>query len=345
MENSFELIPYHEFPPGELISPADNLFYSHGWVSVLSDEYGYDIRVLKKIESKGYMLLAFTDNFAGKKIISLPFCDYTESPLSNEELSSYIEFLSRHYADSQIIIKSAGIQTQAFENKNWILSREAIFHRVPVQDEKTMWSVLSSPFQRGIKKAIKSGIRIGFSSGKEAIERFYKAHTRLRMEKFHSIPQAYSFFERIFDHFISKNKGFVVEAWLGDALTASIVVLLDGNRIFYKFGTSEPEYLDYRPNNLIFWELMQFAIKNKYQDIDLGLTGISEAYEGLRRFKEHMGGIPQPIRTYKWLPANFNKERDAEINGFFSAITGMIVDTGDTALSRKAAELMYKYFA
>ena len=54
-------------------------------------------------------------------------------------------------------------------------------------------------------------------------------------------------------------------------------------------------------NMLLYWEVLKFAIKNKYQYFDFGR---SSKNSNTFRFKQQWGAIPKQMYWHYWLPEN-----------------------------------------
>lgn len=66
-------------------------------------------------------------------------------------------------------------------------------------------------------------------------------------------------------------------------IAASAIVLQSANDLFYFLGASDRDYLDLRPNNILFDRIIRHAAQSGYDQLHLG-----GGSEGLRRFKSQM---------------------------------------------------------
>lgn len=333
------------FEKGGFTEPR-NLFSSRRWIDVLAAEYGFDFQVAVSSSTQEQLLFARHDDLMGKRISSLPFSDYIHSDIDADSLLLLLERLAEVYPDHSLTYKSDFEPLASYREAGWRITREAIFHRVAVGQEQEMWGNLSSSFRRGVNKAIKDGVEISFRSDPEAIDRFYLLYSWLRKKNFHIIPQSLSFVQAVHREFIESSAGFVIEASLGDRLLASILCLIHRDIIYYKFGASDIEALDSRPNNLLFWHLLLRASEQGFKEVDLGLSGKSQAYAGLIRFKEGLGGDPRPITYFRKDPAGFEDKHEKEFKKLLSDLTSLFVEEStDIKVAQKAGQAIYRYFA
>jgi hypothetical protein len=269
---------------------ALGLFNSMEWLRVLEKSYGLDLRN----QNTNYLGIPYcvVDNLLGKKISILPFCDYSENNLSEDQTVEFLNHLKIEFPDFTIVFKHVG-HGLGHRFKSAKIVRQAVRHVVRL-DQPIKYS---SSFKRNSNKSEREGVIFRKSDGQQGIEDFYSLYCKLRQQKFNSIPQPKEFFSHIHDQFMKRDKGFFAEAVYYNQVIASLVVLQHENIWYYKFGASQERYLHLRPNNLVFKKLIEMGREQKIEQLDLGLSGASRNYAGLRRFKSSMGGVEEPV-TY-----------------------------------------------
>jgi lipid II:glycine glycyltransferase (peptidoglycan interpeptide bridge formation enzyme) len=100
-------------------------------------------------------------------------------------------------------------------------------------------------------------------------------------------PQPFRFFDKIYEHVISKNRGFVVLASYEDRVIAGAIFFHFGEKAVWKYNGSERSFHRLRGNNLILWEAIKWYCQNGYERICFGRTEPED--EGLRKFKVGWG--------------------------------------------------------
>lgn len=261
---------------------TDELFASPVWAEVLQRAYGWTV----ERSAAGYPYVVL-DDLAGRRVSALPFSDYlpvvdaiTYGALSKE--------LQEQFPDYRIILKTTLAENPAATGE---IVKKAVYHRY------FPGARADSSFRRGARKAEKTGLVIRRSTGLDALERFRELYHWQRLRKFGGIPQPGDFFRAVHAVFMATDRGFYLEAVVPDgSVAASLVVLRCGDAWFYKFGASDPGLLNYRPNNLLFAQLTAAVDTGEADFLDLGLSGSSDAYAGLRRFKTSLGGLSFQIR-------------------------------------------------
>ncbi|MGB7394951.1 MAG: hypothetical protein WA913_11205, partial [Pricia sp.] len=250
---------------------SESVFYSPKWISVLQQMYGFPIYTAMDESQNLKLHLALVDNIAGKKLVSLPFSDYTD--IDDDRSADYrdlVEALKAKFPETPIIFKTVGKNEKDQDDAVFgRVTRNALYHRIPTgptgptetreqnkteleggldseveikahkearanadvrsvvkNDLKaTVKNLQSSSFRRNVRKAKKTGTTVAIKRDKTALKNFYTMYHGLRLNKFGSIPQPFSFFETIFKEFVGKGEGFLLEASHENKPIASIMVL------------------------------------------------------------------------------------------------------------------------
>lgn len=263
----------------------DELFAAPAWAAVLERAYGMNVQT-----SAGGVPFVELDDLAGHRILALPFSDH----LPIEDINAYLAFQSEvatRYPGLPLEVRTR-IPFNAVGDLQDVRAKEYVLHQY------TAGGQMSSTHAWGVRKARRVGIRVEPSTTTAARERFLALYHRQRMHKFNSIPQPARFFEAVHDQFMEAGNGYYLEAYTAENQHAATLVILVQNRgLYYKFAASNPEYLSQKPNNLLLATLSDQVDEGQYDFLDFGRSGASEAYAGLRGFKERTGARPSSI-TY-----------------------------------------------
>ncbi|MBD1940408.1 GNAT family N-acetyltransferase [Microcoleus sp. FACHB-68] len=346
MEN-WKIEPIEAFFKEDCLFKGNNLFYSREWISLITEEYGFNFKAVVKEDTHpedSLLIFAEVDDIFGKRLVSLPFSDYTEPfALDDLEIVSILSFLKEKYYDWTITFKFHG-QLEELEKINYTNIRQAVCHRVNLRGSvDELWNRTSHAFKKGVKKAQRNQVRVEIINTDKGIEMFHRLLTNLRRKKFHILPQPKSFYLSFIKNFINKGQGNVWVAFMDDKPIASALILNNGSALFDKMGVSDEEYLEFRPNNLLLWEIMKSGNQQAFEYLDMGLSQIN--YTGLIRFKDSMGGVQTPINYYRYTPECYDIEREGKIKNLLSGVTGLLVrpEIPDEVV-QEAGNLLYKYF-
>jgi len=125
--------------------------------------------------------------------------------------------------------------------------------------EEQIFSSFRDSTKRNIKKAVKEGVEVKIDGSLKSVEEFYRLNSMTRKE--HGLPpQPFSFFEKIYDHIISRNLGLVVLASyeekdsenqvfvqpvLADIEISGVVLTRDGDTLapYYTFSFDDSRHL------------------------------------------------------------------------------------------------------
>lgn len=320
-----------------------NLFTSRKWLDLLREEYRFTFKAVVDGEEGNPLIFSEISDIFGDRIVSLPFCDYTEPVVGTEKLPAVFGFLRETYSDRTIIIRLHG-ELEDAERLGYRSIRTAVCHRVPLNGEmEDIWKRTTYAFRKGVNKAKANKLRVERMNSRAGVDIFYAMLTRLRKNKFHIIPQAKSFYLRMLDSFVKEGEGDIWVVFREELPLAAAVVLRSGNALFDKMGVSDEEYLHLRPNNILLSEIMTYGNAIGYDYLDMGLS--QSDYTGLLSFKDSLGGIRTPINFYKYTPENYDTRREKEIKDLLSRLSGIFVNNEmPDDVVQQAAGILYKYF-
>ncbi|MBT0652921.1 peptidoglycan bridge formation glycyltransferase FemA/FemB family protein [Geobacter luticola] len=231
-----------------------------------------------------------------KRGVSLPFTDYCD-PL---------------FADGVVFKELLGDMIEYGEKSKWKsleFRTENPLSSIPVsfqfyghsldisRNEETIVSGFRDSTRRNIKKAEKEGVAVTIDRTFDSVREFYRLNCLTRKD--HGLPcQPYIFFEKMYSHIIAKNLGVVILATINEINIAGAVFFNFGNRVIYKYGASDRNYLHLRANNLIMWKAIQWYCGQGYQRFNFGRT--ERENTGLLQFKRGWGAREYSINYYKY---------------------------------------------
>ena len=202
--------------------------------------------------------------------------------------------------------------------------------------------VLPEPFHstsasRNIRRSKRQGLVSEICYNVDSIKAFHTLHVLTRRKL--GLPvQSVKFFIKYFEEIVRTGAGYIVLV-KKDGIPLSIGLFAGFNStLSYKFGASDPEFLIYRPNNLMLWEAILEAQKRGYKKFDMGRTDL--ANEGLRRFKLGWGCHETPL-YFSYYPVETQKRFLRNINKLF---VGPVIKNSPAFVCRAAGKLIYKLF-
>jgi Acetyltransferase (GNAT) domain len=129
---------------------------------------------------------------------------------------------------------------------------------------------LNSSTRRGVRKAREAGLRVSIETSDAAYARFAELY-RATMARRAATPY-YLFGDAYFADFRSLlgERQSLLCAWHGDTIVAAALFMRSPEMIHYHLGASAAEALPLRPNNLLFFEAMQWGCNVGASALHLG---------------------------------------------------------------------------
>lgn len=310
------------------------LFQGGRWSEAIARGYELPVRVLVAFEGSrvvGGLPYAEISDFRGHRRIALPFTDYCEPvglPLAKFEatmLSAGVPWKLRSRAVPGA--SASGVEVVAAHH----------YATLP-RAREDLARQFHAKHKQNVKQAQSAGLVYERRTLQDGLDAFYTLHTQVRREKHRRLPQGRSVFETIAD--IYGDDGFVAIAAHAGRPVAGMLFLREGKSLYYVFSASAGDALLMRPNHFLMTRVMEQAVDEGIEGIDLGIsTG-----EGLVRFKQRVGGVESAVyrATYGELvvtpEAQALEERLRELTVL---LTEPDVPVGVT---QKAGALLYRYF-
>jgi lipid II:glycine glycyltransferase (peptidoglycan interpeptide bridge formation enzyme) len=163
------------------------------------------------------------------------------------------------------------------------LNRQTVFIdlKKSIEDIK---SDFSKSNKRAIKKAIKSGLEVKTYQNKFPLKKEFISIYKETMSRVNS--SEYLFFsDEYFEEIFKLSSAVQFACFLDNKLVASFLCFSSNDYFHYHFGASSFEYLNFRPNNLLFLEMIKFAKENNHKYIHFGGGKTQADDDSLLKFK------------------------------------------------------------
>jgi len=206
------------------------------------------------------------------------------------------------------------------------------------------WKRLDEATQRAIKKARKQGVTVEIRQDEAAVEAFFALHLDIRKYKYRMLAQPQSFFRSIYKHLIAANAGAILTATFEGKVIAATLVLHWQDTLTYKFNASSRDMLSVRPNDLLIWNLIEYAVSLGCSQVDFGLSDWDQ--DGLIRFKGKYATKEETIHFLTYMPQGYQDQAASQqLRGLLGALTDLFTrpEMPDD-LTRQAGDLIYRYF-
>lgn len=278
-------------------APAALIFHHPLWLRLLRDHYRCEISAWALAQAGGGLVagLPFAlmrSRLAGTRLVALPFsttCPLLVAPAAHFRDGEFVRELAspalRGGMDLEI---RAGFAAPHGAQ----ITRTFVEHRLALDaDMGTLSKRFSRSQKSSIAKAVREGVTVERRTDTDALRRFYRLHlaTRRRL----GLPTPSKRFILRYTDLFSAGLGFVMLAQRQGRDAAAAVFLASGGTLTYESGASDLRYLGARPNNLLFSEVIRWALESGHHTLDFGRTDADNT--GLLKFKASWGATPSPL--------------------------------------------------
>jgi len=320
-----------------LSEKAALMFNTPEWSKITENTYGYPARVFESNGSK--ICYSLVRNEIGEYLITPSFGDFIA--LEKNGLPT----LEKWVSDCAPMPVSLKVCCNFSPTVPGLISNPNGFIHQIEYDSYLKWyeEIVTPRFKRNIKKGLKNNLVIKIEKSLEAIRSFWEMHAILRQSKFFEVPQPWEYFRNIYEIFFRSGHGFIFSAYTPEnELIAGTLVIICKDTAYYKFNASNLNHIDKRPNNLLIDRLIHYLDGVNIRKLNLGYTGSSSSYEGLRVYKTSAGAREYPrftmrTSTFESLDRSYIAEINERVQGLISRKASL--DEVDEFSSK-----YYKYF-
>jgi lipid II:glycine glycyltransferase (peptidoglycan interpeptide bridge formation enzyme) len=157
--------------------------------------------------------------------------------------------------------------------------------------EERLWMEIHKNRRKEIMKGIKKGLVVKLIDihDNNSLESIY--HIIYILYKRIGLPlPSFSFFQNAVN--ILQPTGFLKTfiAYVENEIVGFRMVLTYNSTIYDWYAASNSEFLTYRPNDVLPWEILKWGCNNKFSIFDFGGAGKHGISYGVRNYKERFGG-------------------------------------------------------
>ncbi|MET0698654.1 MAG: GNAT family N-acetyltransferase [Mycobacterium sp.] len=322
-----------------------SLFISPPWIRAVCDTYGFvpQARITTDLEGQpngGFAWVPIGD-IRGDRMVSLPFSDRAEPIVPNRAAwPALVDDAVTGSAPLTIRCLEGTIPTT---DTRLVRTAEAAWQGTPLDRSLTeLYEALHPSTRRNIVAAERNGVKVQAFTGLAAVRVFHGLHVSLRKHKYRLLAQPLEFFERIWQEFSAIDGIVTVLAYYDDQPIAGAVYLAWGDTLYYKFSASLAGTLSLRPNEVLLWTALRWAVEHEYRWLDWGLSDLDQP--GLIAYKRKWASLERRIVTLR------SPDRTAAPSGdpgqLLGLVTSLLTDEAvPDDITRRAGALLYRYFA
>lgn len=288
-----QTISAQEWDAYVLAHPGASGYHLRTWGDVISRSFGHETIFLGVRSGAGEIrgilpLVHMKSRIFGNFLVSVPFFNYggllcdddgsarllleEAGSIAKERRAAYVELRHR----SQV-----NLDLPARTHKVTMLLRLE-------KDEQSQWKRLDAKVRNQVRKAEKSGLR-AVTGHIELLDGFYDVFCR-NMRDLGTPVYGKDFFRNVLEAFPDTSS--IISITLDGRTVASGILTWFRDTLEVPWASSNRDYREMCPNNLLYWEAIKFAIGNEATTFDFGR---STPGEGTYRFKKQWGAEPEPL--------------------------------------------------
>jgi FemAB-related protein (PEP-CTERM system-associated) len=274
--------------------PAGTNYHLYGWRHVVERSFGHQACYLAARNSSNQIcgilpLVHMKSLLFGSFLVSVPFfnyggllCDWNDvATVLLARCRTMLQETGAAHLELRHLSKFGGGLATKEHKVTMILHLE--------NAEETQWKKLDAKVRNQVRKAEKSGLKAEVGH-MELLDDFYSVFCR-NMRDLGTPVYGKSFFHNILAEFPDSTRIICIK--LGDHTVASGILTWFRDTLEVPWASSNRDYRELCPNNLLYWEAIKFSIRKGSARFDFGR---STPGEGTYRFKKQWGA--EPVQLY-----------------------------------------------
>ena len=276
--------------------PNATLSHMSGWRDVIANAYGHQTFYLKAYqdgEIAGILpLVHIKSRIFGNSLVSMPFQDYGGIVAVNHDAFQALldqalqlkekraaRFVDLRYREEPPTF--APCEGVSRGDKNTLILDISF-------GAENLWKSFSPKVRNQVRKAQKSGLAVQIG-GAELLEEFYHPFA-VNMRDLGSPVHHPKFFTEIFEIFGDGARLVLIHE--GNKTIGGLIVLFHKKTAVVPWASCYRNYFSKCPNNLLYWETMQYACARGCTQFDFGRSSLNS---GTYHFKLQWGAVPFPL--------------------------------------------------
>jgi FemAB-related protein (PEP-CTERM system-associated) len=275
-------------------TPEATSYHLSAWKKVIEKSFGHRTHYLAALDGSGSVrgvlpLVHMKSALFGNFLVSVPFVNYggllCQTVHAQEALLQAAELLRRTLCADHVELRHLGLGIAGLP------SRE---HKVTMvlplaHDAQAQWAGFNPKLRNQVRKAEKNGLTC-IIGRLELLDDFYSVFAR-NMRDLGTPVYGKELFRQVLAALPDSTRILAVKHE-GKVIAAGILSWYRGN-MEMPWASSISDYKALCPNNLLYWESIQFAIDQRCKGFDFGR---STPNEGTYNFKKQWGA--EPVQLY-----------------------------------------------
>lgn len=268
-------------------------YHQYGWRRVVEKSFGHRTMYLVAVDSHNSICgvlpyVQMKSRMFGSFLVSLPFFNYGGMLVSEDSAAESLLSASRKMLFETGVDHIELRHLKRFDN---IASTKQ--HKVTMlldlkQNETEEWNALDGKVRNQVRKAQRSGLKVVIGQA-ELLDGFYEVFCR-NMRDLGTPVYSRDFFSNMLAQFPDTSR--IMSVVNGGKTIASALMTWYKDTLEVPWASSNRDFRELCPNNILYWEAIRFAIGIGARTFDFGR---STPGEGTYNFKKQWGAIPVPL--------------------------------------------------
>lgn len=229
----------------------------------------------------------------GNRLISVPYIEYGGFAGKKNYIQYVTNYIKDNYGDYDYLLVREGVPKQYMVDNGFQKVDEAKRFTLKLENPGKMWEKVHKMKRKAVRKAENMGVTVR-NVGVSEVSRFYKLYKK-HMKKYRSPAFPIKYFDNFWYHMVDKGLGKCLGAYLDGHLIAALLGFTYRDKVHITISVADDHYLEYRPNDLLHWEFINWASEEGYKLFDFGLA---REDTGPFSFKEKWGGEIKDLNYY-----------------------------------------------
>lgn len=283
--------------------PSGSIYHLSRWRRLIADWYGHEAHYLyaRDADTENVVgalpLIRLKSLLFGDYLVSMPYFNYggaiADSAYVEESLMTHAATMADQLGCSHIEFRDAATQ-----RAGWAVRTDKIGMQLALPATvDALWTNLGSKLRAQVKRPQReAGVEIQ-RGGRELLSDFYDVFSR-NMRDLGTPVYPIAMFDDILKAF-PQAASIVVVRFAGRAAAAGFLIGFR-DRLEIPWAASRRELNRVGFNMLLYWEILKFAVEQRYAIFDFGR---SSREGGTHQFKKQWGARETPIYWHYWLAA------------------------------------------
>lgn len=294
-----------------------SFYHQIGWKNVIEDTYGHKAYYLYAEDDDGSIIGIFPTFLIksllfGRRIVSIPFAPYGGLCCKNDDVSNALlngiinigrDFdVSGYEFRSSPLSSSYGFTSHPYHRYDF--SQHVTFYKDLSDGTEHIWNNIDKKIRNLVRKGIKNNLHFEINEySRENVKLFYAIYLD-NMKSLGTPVHSFDFFNKLGQTF--PKDVFIANVKLSNKIIVSLYLMTFKNIVLSGWGASLNHYLEYSPNNFIYWNALQWASEKNYSYFDFGRSQVDS---GTYYFKQKWRGSEISL-TYSHFCENKTEMKD-----------------------------------